>query len=157
MGFGILVTTTSFASNSSANNASFDLIEVVRGTTPFTYLDQSSDVDELCHFIVMDSESNNLSGAKLELLDIKGHVADVITTDKNGMASYNRVMIQEMRICEIRVIPKSKNYKRVTIAFEGADRTDHEIIQVEAKAPKPPKVPKRYRKRHVRGVMAYGS
>jgi hypothetical protein len=157
MGFGILVTTTSFVSNNSSNNPSFDLIEVVKGATPFTYVDQSSTVDELCHFIVMDSESNYLSGVKLELLDEKGHVADVITTDKNGMASYNRAMIKEMRIREIRVIPKSNKHQRVTVAFEGADRTDHEVIQVVAKAPKPPKVPRRYRRKHIRGVMAYGS
>ena len=156
LGFGILVTTTSFASNKPVKTNSFDLIEVARGTTLFTYVDQSSDVDELCHFIVMDTENNYLSGAKLELLDDKGHVVEVITTDKNGMASYNRKMINEMRIREIRVIPNSKKYERVTIAFEGAERTDHQVIQVEAKAPKPAKTPK-YNRRHMRGVVAYGN
>lgn len=157
MGFGILVSTTALASGNSEESTSFDLIEVVKGTQPFTYVDQNSDVDEFCHFVVMDSENNYLSGAKLELLDDRGHVADVIKTDKNGMATYSRMMIKEMQIREIRVIPKSKDYERITVAFEGAERTDHNIIQLEAKPQKPARVPRRYRRRHVRGVMAYGN
>lgn len=157
MGFGILVSTTSLAARSYENNASIHLIEVLNGTSSFTYLDVSSDVDEFCHFIVMDAENNYLAGAKLQLLDDRGHVADEIETDRNGMARYDRMMIQEMRIREIRVIPQSKDYQRTTVAFQGAERTDHNVIQVEAKPQKPAKVPRRYRRRkRVMGVMAYG-
>lgn len=149
MGFGLLMTTTSFAAQSAGHSSSFDLIEMVKGSTNFQYLDQETDADEFCHFIVMDSESNYVSGAKLELIDAKGHVVDAITTDENGMASYSRMMIKEMRIAEIRVIPNSGDYERITVPFQGADRTDHEVIQLKTKPVKPEKFHKGITKAYV--------
>ncbi|MCR9172103.1 MAG: hypothetical protein NXI10_06410 [bacterium] len=157
MGFGLLVTTSALATSDGNTRSSIDLIEVVKGTAKVSYLDRSSDADELCHFIVMDKESNLLSNAKLELLDDKGNIADVITTDANGMATYNRKMIKEMRIREIRVIPNSDDYERIVVPFEGADKTDHEVIQVEMKLDKrmEKEAQKRRSQLHIRGAISF--
>lgn len=144
MGFGILVTTSAFASENNIKIPQIDLIEVLEDASPLPYLDLDSDVDTYCHFIVVSSNGEYLSGVKLELLDERGHVADVIKTDKNGQATYNRMMIKEMRILEIRVIP-----------FEGADKTDHQVIRLDRHLSK--KEIRKYKRRrnHIRGVMAY--
>jgi len=156
MGFGILVTTSAFASENNIKAPQIDLIEVLKDASPLPYLDLDSEVDTYCHFIVVGSNGEYLSGVKLELLDERGHVADVIKTDKNGQATYNRMMIKEMRILEIRVIPNdSKRYDRTVIPFEGADKTDHQVIRLNRHLSK--KEVRKYKRRrnHIRGVMAF--
>lgn len=155
MGFGILVTATSFASSNPSENSSIDLIGCINGTADLKYVDDSDAADANCYFVVTDTRGNLVIGAKLELLDARENVTDVITTDANGIASYNRKMIQEMRVVEIRVIPKGKDHKRTVVPFQGIQRTDYQSIQLENKVDK--KLQRKYRRRrkHVRGMMAW--
>lgn len=157
MGFGILITTSALASENSVQRPHVDLIEVLKGTTSLPYVDTDAETDENCHFIVMNSNGKYLSKVKLELLDQRGNVADIIITDNKGMAIYNRKRVKFLGIREIRVIPKSKQYQSIVVPFEGADKTDHEIIRLELQ-PTKREIRKYHRKRkNYRGVTVYGN
>jgi len=131
MGFGILISTSAFASGNALHSAPISLIETLQHNKTLSCIDNTIETDALCQFVVVNSEGKYVAGVHLELLDERGNVADVIVTDKNGMATYNRMLIKEMRIREIRVIAKSKKYERIVIPFQGADSTDPEVIRLD--------------------------
>ena len=131
MGFGIFISTTALASGSPFHNSSINLVDIAENKASISYFDNSSEVDEYCHFLVVNSKGEHLAGVRLELLDERGNVADVIITDDKGMAIYNRMRIKFLRIREIRVIAESKKYEKIIVPFQGADRTDHEVIRLD--------------------------
>lgn len=152
VGLGVLIATPGYAAQSITGLEHLDLIEVVQGDQVLPQLDVTAVDDSLVTFKLVHGYSHEpITNARVEFIDIRGNVFETAHTNEQGIIVYEKKMLQERQIVEIRCIPKSKKLKREVLKWidSGEERVTINFF------PKTKKRTKRYLRRHsqIRGTM----
>ncbi|GAB5419293.1 MAG: hypothetical protein Crog4KO_27220 [Crocinitomicaceae bacterium] len=133
LGLGVLIAAPGYAADGTYGSDNIDLIEVLQGSSTLSIIDENSEPDSLFTFKVVSAYTHEpLKNIKIELIDDRGNVAEVVQTNQQGILVYQKKMLHELRIREIRFVTNPKKFERKTIAWTGTDKVE-ETIALEPK------------------------
>ena len=149
LGLGVLIAAPGYAAQQSSGLEHLDLIEVVQGTSVLPLLDQGAK-DSLFTFKLVHAYSHQpVAKARVEFIDIRGNVSEVVYANEQGILVYQKKMFEERQIVEIRFIPKSGKLMRETIEWV---QTSEEETTITLR-PKAKKLKRRHSRTYMRGAF----
>jgi hypothetical protein len=153
LGLGVLIAAPGYAAQSTSGLEHLDLIEVVQRDQVLPQLDVTSVDDSLVTFKLVHGYSQEpIANARVEFIDVRGNIFETVRTNEQGIIVYEKKMLRERQIVEVRCIPKSKKLEREVLEWTNSGQ-ETETIEF---FPKTKRRSTRYMRRHrqLRGAWA---